>query len=187
MCNNYYVFSPSKYCKCNNLLILMFPLFHPVSCRDKQATNSGSGPEFFGYSNPTVLNLLQKMPDAKKCPKYKFVRFAEPSRRGGRKVVSNSNSEIKKVSGSSTKSKGIVSKVKKGMSSKKSVAPKSAYSNSLTKGSRSNSNSIAIAPILGSRDSQVGYRGLGSIDEDSLDSSSSELTSATDNELVIDS
>jgi len=127
------------------------------------------------------------MSDAKKCPKYKFVRFAEPSRRGGRKVVSNSNREIKKISGG-TKSKGIVSKVKKGMSSKKSIAPKSVYSgNSLSKGSRSNSNSIAIAPILGSRSSQVSCHGLGSIDEDSSDSSSSELTSATDNELVIDS
>ncbi len=119
------------------------------------------------------------MPDAKKCPKYKFVRFAEPSRRGGRK----GGKESKKVS--SIKPKGIVSK-KKIVSAKKLPVPKSAYS---SKGSRS-SNSTAIAPVLGSmKASHSNYHSLGSVndDDDFSDSSSSELSSATDNELVIDS
>jgi hypothetical protein len=46
--------------------------------RDRQATNSGSGPEFFGYSNPTILNLLQKLPNAGRCAKYKFIKFDSP-------------------------------------------------------------------------------------------------------------
>lgn len=52
-------------------------VFH---CRDRQATNSGSGPEFFGYSNPTILNLLQKLPNAGRCSKYKFLKFDSPEK-----------------------------------------------------------------------------------------------------------
>ena len=51
-----------------------------VCCRDRQATNSGSGPEFFGYSNPTILNLLQKLPNAGRCAKYRFIKFDSPVR-----------------------------------------------------------------------------------------------------------
>lgn len=153
--------------------------------RDKQATNSGSGPEFFGYSNPTILNLLQKMPDAKKCPKYKFVRFAEPSRRGGgRKIVSNSSGDVKKPS---IKSKGVVNKIKKVTPSKKTLQSKSVYTNSTSKGPKSNSNSTAIAPVLGTKGVEVSYHHAMDPVDDYSESSSSELSSATDTELVIDS
>ena len=47
------------------------------STRDKQATNSGSGPEFFGYSNPTILNLIQDMAGADMCVKFKRCKFQE--------------------------------------------------------------------------------------------------------------
>ena len=100
-------------------------------------------------------------------------------------MVANNNNEIKKVG---MKTKGVISKGKKSasVSSKKMLTPKSVFGNASSKGPRSISNSIAIAPVLGTKDSQVNYHGLGSVD-DSSDSSSSELSSATDNELVIDS
>ncbi|XP_024369476.1 uncharacterized protein [Physcomitrium patens] len=30
-----------------------------------------SGPEYFGYANPTIARLIQQLPDAEKCTKYK--------------------------------------------------------------------------------------------------------------------
>lgn len=50
--------------------------------RDKQATNAGSGPEFFGFSHPTILNLIQNMEDAEMCTKYKRMSFQQPLSRG---------------------------------------------------------------------------------------------------------
>ena len=46
----------------------------------KDATNTGSGPEFFGYSHPVIVNLLQKLPDVSLCTKYKPMKFQEVSR-----------------------------------------------------------------------------------------------------------
>ena len=43
--------------------------------RDKQATNAGSGPEFFGFSHPTIMSLIQNMTGADKCTKYKRTNF----------------------------------------------------------------------------------------------------------------
>ncbi|XP_065888716.1 transforming growth factor beta regulator 1-like [Dysidea avara] len=48
--------------------------------RGKDATNTGSGPEFFGYSHPVIVNLLQKLPDVSLCTKYKPMKFQEVSR-----------------------------------------------------------------------------------------------------------
>lgn len=53
------------------------PLLPLSFVRDKQATNSGSGPEFFGYSNPTILNLIQDMEGAELCVKFKRCKFQE--------------------------------------------------------------------------------------------------------------
>ena len=168
---------------------LLFPaLYHTnththththTSHRDKQATNSGSGPEFFGYSNPTILNLLQKMPDAKKCSKYKFVRFAEPntkSRRaasslmGGRKGVATKGGTVKK----SLKASGG-SGLKRGQPSL-SDALLTAEGLRDAIASSPNDSSLAIAPVLG-----TGHQyGMDSLSY----SSSNELS---DSELVIDS
>ncbi len=169
----------------------------PTPCfRDKQATNSGSGPEFFGYSNPTILNLLQKMPEAKKCPKYKFVRFAEPSRRGGgggpRSAGGGGQGRVRKLN---TKSKALV-KGKKAVAVKSVPAKKKLdldMTESIAKGpgaplsrqlqlSRTDS-SPAIAPILGSAlEAQYGMD-VGALSDTTSDDSST----ATDNELIIDS
>ena len=54
----------------------------PHPHREKQATNSGSGPEFFGYANPTILNLIQSMSAAKQLYKYKPVAFEEATGKG---------------------------------------------------------------------------------------------------------
>ncbi|CAH1796181.1 unnamed protein product [Owenia fusiformis] len=35
----------------------------------------GKGPEFFGVSHPTIQNLIQNCPGAKKCMKYGWVKF----------------------------------------------------------------------------------------------------------------
>ena len=56
------------YCLCSNY-------FLP---RDKQASNAGSGPEFFGFSHPTILNIIQNMPSARLCMKYKRTEFEQP-------------------------------------------------------------------------------------------------------------
>lgn len=46
--------------------------------RGKEATNTGSGPEFFGFSHPTIQYLLQSLPNARKCSKYQWVKFELP-------------------------------------------------------------------------------------------------------------
>ncbi|XP_063222929.1 transforming growth factor beta regulator 1 isoform X1 [Bacillus rossius redtenbacheri] len=41
----------------------------------------GKGPEFFGFSHPTILNLIQSSPGTRKCSAYKWSKF-EVSRTG---------------------------------------------------------------------------------------------------------
>ena len=38
--------------------------------RGKETTNTGSGPEFFGFSHPTIQYLIQCLPGADQCEKY---------------------------------------------------------------------------------------------------------------------
>jgi len=47
--------------------------------RGKDATNTGSGPEFFGFSNPTIQYLIQCLPGAEACEKYVRQTFEYPS------------------------------------------------------------------------------------------------------------
>lgn len=165
------------------------PSIFPFSHRDKQATNSGSGPEFFGYSNPTILNLLQKMPEAKKCAKYKFVRFAEPSRRGGggQKALDGKGRRL------NTKAK-VLKKVKKTLPTKRRFDPNLFdTSRPLTAGPKRplpatavSDSSPAIAPVLGTaRHTQDVQYGMEVVNLSY--SSSDDSSSATDNELIIDS
>eukprot|EP00794_Sanderia_malayensis_P010777 gene10777-11930_t len=48
--------------------------------RGKETTNTGSGPEFFGYSHPTVQYLIQSIADVTRLEKYKWVKFELPSK-----------------------------------------------------------------------------------------------------------
>nr|XP_006823307.1 PREDICTED: transforming growth factor beta regulator 1-like [Saccoglossus kowalevskii] len=45
--------------------------------------SQGSGPEFFGFSHPTIQNLIQSCPGARKCTLYKWKKFepCKPSER----------------------------------------------------------------------------------------------------------
>ena len=36
---------------------------------------TGKGGEFFGLTHPTIQNLIQSSPGARKCSSYKWVRF----------------------------------------------------------------------------------------------------------------
>ncbi len=115
------------------------------------------------------------MPNAKKCSKYKFVRFAEPTVRGAGGGAQKGTG-IRRVNAKSknvgkTKSKIIVPPKKKLDGKSFSVAPKQFPL-------LPPDSSPAIAPV------QMQY----GIDLGALsDSSSGDFSSATDNELVIDS
>ena len=57
----------------------------PIPCashcyRGRVATNTGSGPDFFGYGNPTIMNLIQGLPNADQCAKYRRVQFEQSNR-----------------------------------------------------------------------------------------------------------
>jgi len=48
--------------------------------RGKETTNTGSGPEFFGYSHPTVQFLIQSSSDVGNLERYKWVKFELPAK-----------------------------------------------------------------------------------------------------------
>ena len=69
-------------------LCLTYDIFCPGRGRD--ASNTGSGPEFFGFSHPTIQYLIQSLPGARKCTKYQWVKFELPkpqSKQGKRKFI----------------------------------------------------------------------------------------------------
>ncbi|XP_012556759.1 transforming growth factor beta regulator 1 isoform X1 [Hydra vulgaris] len=45
------------------------------TARGKTATNTGSGPEFFGFSHPTIQYLIENLPGANYCEKYQRQNF----------------------------------------------------------------------------------------------------------------
>jgi hypothetical protein len=127
------------------------------------------------------------MPEAKKCAKYKFVRFAEPSRRGGGPKVPGAGKGRKL----NTKPKAL-KKIKK-IVPVKSLDP-NLFDSSLSKvltgpkrpllAAHTADSSPAIAPVLGTTRQEVQYgMEIGTLSYSSSDDSSS----ATDNELIIDS
>lgn len=85
-----------------NLICLCFTcdIFSPGRGRD--ASNTGSGPEFFGFSHPTIQYLIQSLPGARKCTKYQWVKFELPkpqSKQGKRKFIEFSFSVFSLVCG----------------------------------------------------------------------------------------
>ena len=122
------------------------------------------------------------MADARKCPKYKFVRFAEPSnRRGGQKNpsggVRKQNTKLK------TQLKG-----KKGTLIVPAKKVDVYETGAASKGSRQlphpGDPGLAIAPVGTGLEGQYGNLNVSAL---SNSSSSDESSSATDNELIIDS
>ncbi|KAG0223428.1 hypothetical protein BGW41_005590 [Actinomortierella wolfii] len=51
--------------------------------RKRDHSNSASGPDYFGFSNPTIAKLIQELPDADKCEHYIMQRFEEGTGRSG--------------------------------------------------------------------------------------------------------
>lgn len=121
------------------------------------------------------------MPDAKKCTKYKFVRFAEPKR--------SKKSTASKVNKKPSPSRlNLLKKtlIKKAGAQKRKLAPKAVHSRPLTTVKKSSENIVesfteSIAPV-GSGPLQFG------MESNAMSySSSDELSSSSENDLVIDS
>jgi len=47
--------------------------------RGKDATNTGSGPEFFGFSHSTIQYLIQCLPGSEECEKFQSISFELPA------------------------------------------------------------------------------------------------------------
>ncbi|KAG0049691.1 hypothetical protein BGZ83_005495 [Gryganskiella cystojenkinii] len=47
--------------------------------RKRDHSNSASGPDYFGFSNPTIAKMIQDLPNVEKCPGYIMQKFEEPS------------------------------------------------------------------------------------------------------------
>ncbi|TPX61563.1 hypothetical protein SpCBS45565_g07229 [Spizellomyces sp. 'palustris'] len=54
--------------------------------RKREHSNSASGPDYFGFSHPTVSKLIQDLPNADKCENYVWQRFEEIKGRGTKRV-----------------------------------------------------------------------------------------------------
>lgn len=159
----------------------------PTHYRDRQATNSGSGPEFFGYSNPTILNLLQKLPNAGRCSKYKFIKFDSPVRPTAKSVTKQKGTKQQKgdkVEGPQTKKQKLVPSPKPDPSSSVTVTSSSVRGGRVAvyHGRHSTPTDPSLAPVLGPGMSQFGLEtGMG------LYSSSEEWSSSeTEQELTVD-
>lgn len=72
---------------------LRIVLIHFSYFRGRDASNTGSGPEFFGFSHPTIQYLIQNLPGARKCSKYQWVKFElpKPQSKQGRAVLARHN------------------------------------------------------------------------------------------------
>lgn len=126
--------------------------------RDKQATNAGSGPEFFGFSHPTILNLIQTMSNAEKCTKYKPTHFQQALTRGKQQSSSTVRGKGRKI--------GIVKS-----------QPKTFYKSQIR--ALSPPGDPSLAPVMINRQ-------LSSLQRDSSSSISSCSDNESDSQLIID-
>lgn len=55
--------------------------------RRREHSNSASGPDYFGFSHPTIAKMIQDLPGAEKCQSYIRQRFVEMKERHVRGVV----------------------------------------------------------------------------------------------------
>ena len=151
---------------------LVYRMFFSVGvllpCRDKQASNAGSGPEFFGFSHPTILNLIQNLPDADKCTKFKRMSFEGPLKRSAKSKTSGTKKKLQKFSAAK--------------SGKKGISPKPFYATP-AKGPTSPLGDPSLAPVIVNR--QLSTLGLGLDSSSGLTSDSDDSGSDSD-KLVID-
>ncbi|KAJ3258271.1 hypothetical protein HK103_003752 [Boothiomyces macroporosus] len=69
--------------------------------RNKDHSNSASGPDYFGFSQPTIMKLIQAMPNADQCTLFKFqkvdialIKFDQPKEKRPRKKRQLSSEEL---------------------------------------------------------------------------------------------
>ncbi|KAJ2157592.1 hypothetical protein GGH15_005345 [Coemansia sp. RSA 562] len=55
--------------------------------RHREHSNSASGPDYFGFSHPTIAKMVQDLPDADRCRTYVMQNFVEMKDRHVRGVV----------------------------------------------------------------------------------------------------
>jgi len=55
--------------------------------RNKDHSNSASGPDYFGFTSSTIAKLIQDLPNAKKCKNYKWQKFETTSGRSLKKAA----------------------------------------------------------------------------------------------------
>ncbi|KAJ3168909.1 hypothetical protein HDU88_001236 [Geranomyces variabilis] len=59
--------------------------------RHRETSNSASGPDYFGISHPTVLALIQELPNANLCEGYVIQEFEETTGRSAKRSLSKSD------------------------------------------------------------------------------------------------
>jgi len=65
--------------------------------RNKDHSNSASGPDYFGFTSSTIAKLIQDLPNAKKCKNYKWQKFETTSGRSLKKATEAARNELLKM------------------------------------------------------------------------------------------
>ncbi|KAJ3275418.1 hypothetical protein HDV01_000710 [Terramyces sp. JEL0728] len=62
--------------------------------RNKDHSNSASGPDYFGFTQPIITKLIQGLPNADQCTLYKFQKFDQPKEKRPRKKRQLSSEDL---------------------------------------------------------------------------------------------
>jgi len=62
--------------------------------RNKDHSNSASGPDYFGFTSSTIAKLIQDLPNADKCKNYKWQKFETTSGRSLKKATLAAKNEL---------------------------------------------------------------------------------------------
>jgi chemotaxis protein histidine kinase CheA len=65
--------------------------------RNKDHSNSASGPDYFGFTSSTIAKLIQDLPNARKCKNYKWQKFETTSGKSLKKATEAARSELMKM------------------------------------------------------------------------------------------
>jgi len=65
--------------------------------RNKDHSNSASGPDYFGFTSSTIAKLIQDLPNARKCKNYKWQKFETTSGRSLKKATLAARNELIKM------------------------------------------------------------------------------------------
>jgi len=65
--------------------------------RNKDHSNSASGPDYFGFTSSTIAKLIQDLPNAKKCKNYKWQKFETTSGKSLKKATEAARNELMKM------------------------------------------------------------------------------------------